>query len=251
MRHLLSLRNICYLNRIAYFFLFIVLIILLHSKTHWWGSSDVDSTTLRISDPSFRNELIHRHLASYSRTYGKANAQCETNKTLSADQRETFSRMSQVLVTLRQQMIPYPAGHFRGRGIVLTVGTNQLPFAKVNLKMIEHTATRLPVEVSARAKFLVPYLSWMLYVCFRSGIHPTRSRTKRSFSYSPLRPSSTRAPALSREGNAKRRQPSGTSMLAVFSRLSPVTFAKHFLTSLLPSSVPRSLRCSFSIVMRT
>ena len=155
MRHLLTLRNIFYLNGIAYFFLFIVLLIFLNSQTSWFGRSEVDSTTPRITDPSFRNDLIHRHLASHSRMYGKASAQCETKTTLSADQEKTFSRISQVLVTLRQQMVPYPAGHFRGRGIVLTVGTKQLQFAKVNLKMIEHTATRLPVEVSAGAKSLI------------------------------------------------------------------------------------------------
>ncbi|CAF2443998.1 unnamed protein product [Rotaria sp. Silwood2] len=55
--------------------------------------------------------------------------------------------MAQLLHTLRQQVVPYPNDHFSGRGIVLTVGFNQLKFLKVNLKMIELTATKLSIQI--------------------------------------------------------------------------------------------------------
>jgi hypothetical protein len=45
-------------------------------------------------------------------------------------------------------MISYPDEYFHGRGIVLTVGPNQLDFAEVNLKMIERSGTRLGVQVN-------------------------------------------------------------------------------------------------------
>lgn len=56
---------------------------------------------------------------------------------------------SEMLHTLRPDVISYPVGYFRGRGIVLSVGPSQISFAKVNLKMIEHTGTQLPVQVDA------------------------------------------------------------------------------------------------------
>jgi hypothetical protein len=55
--------------------------------------------------------------------------------------------MSDSLQIFRKRIVPYPNNHFYGRGIVLTAGTNQIKYAKVNLKMMELTGTKLPIQV--------------------------------------------------------------------------------------------------------
>jgi hypothetical protein len=97
---------------------------------------------------SLRDELVNERLASYSQLYDNSSNGCNKTNQLNEEQEEIFSDMSQLLIRLRQQMIPYPDEYFHGRGIVLTVGPNQLDFAEVNLKMIERSGTRLGVQVN-------------------------------------------------------------------------------------------------------
>jgi hypothetical protein len=66
---------------------------------------------------------------------------------LTDDQKHDFRKMSDLLQAFRKQIVPYPNDYFHGRGIVLTAGRNQMKFAKVNLKMIELTRTKLSVQV--------------------------------------------------------------------------------------------------------
>jgi hypothetical protein len=73
--------------------------------------------------------------------------ECNTTKMLTDDQKDAFDIISITLPTLSFQIIPYPNEYFHGRGIVLTTGRRQLKFAKVNLKMLELSGTRLPVQV--------------------------------------------------------------------------------------------------------
>jgi len=74
--------------------------------------------------------------------------ECNTSEPLDIEQKDAFFAISKFLNSFRQQMVPYPNEYFHGRGIVLTVGPSQLTFARVNLKMIEFSGTRLPVQVN-------------------------------------------------------------------------------------------------------
>ncbi|CAF3350704.1 unnamed protein product [Rotaria sp. Silwood1] len=65
---------------------------------------------------------------------------------LNEEHEQDFPIISKLLVTLRQQIVPYQNEYFHGRGIVLTVGPSQLELARVNLKMIEHSGTQLNVQ---------------------------------------------------------------------------------------------------------
>jgi hypothetical protein len=73
--------------------------------------------------------------------------ECNITKPLTNAEKNAFHIISTELATLRLHMIPYPNEYFHGRGIVLTTGKSQLKFAKINLKMLELTGTRLPVQV--------------------------------------------------------------------------------------------------------
>jgi hypothetical protein len=79
--------------------------------------------------------------------YEESVDECNTTNPLTNGEKHAFDIISVKLVTLRNQMISYPNEYFHGRGIVLTTGQRQLKFAKVNLKMLELTGTRLPVQV--------------------------------------------------------------------------------------------------------
>ena len=98
----------------------------------------------------FRQELIDERLKSHSRFYQREQIGCVTNRTLNADETSNFDKISQSLVRFAGEMISYPEKHFHGRGIVLTVGFAQLRYLRVNLKMLELTQTRLPVQVIER-----------------------------------------------------------------------------------------------------
>ena len=131
------IKIICYLN-----FIFFVVIILFTTRKTKNNSSNSSIVNL-----SFRETLINEHLASYSRMYDNSINECNITNPLTDDQKRAFHNISKKLTSFRTKMIPYPNEYFHGRGIVLTVGLGQLKFAKVNLKMIEITGTRLPVQV--------------------------------------------------------------------------------------------------------
>jgi hypothetical protein len=107
----------------------------------------VDVRISHLIDTSFKQQLFNEHLSTYKILYNNLLPVCNTTNSLNTDQQRDFHRMSELLKTFRQQIIPYPNNYFYGRGIVLSVGPNQLKYAKVNLKMIELTLTRLPVQV--------------------------------------------------------------------------------------------------------
>jgi hypothetical protein len=138
-----SIKTACYLNFICLFVIIIFNIVNL--KSNFTSSLlIVNSTILHSINSSFRDKLINERLTSYSHTYDN---ECNTTRSLNDDQVVAFGKISKKLATLRTQIISYPNEYFHGRGIVLTTGLGQLRFAKVNLKMIELTGTRLPVQV--------------------------------------------------------------------------------------------------------
>lgn len=138
-------KTICYLNFI--FLIIFVTFTIINSKTNAFLPLLVYSTTSHSINSSFQNERINQLLASYSYVYEKALDECDTTYSLTDYQQDVFHRKSNQLIKLRTQIVPYPNEYFHGRGIVLTTGSAQLKFARVNLKMLEKTGTRLPVQV--------------------------------------------------------------------------------------------------------
>ncbi|CAF4043862.1 unnamed protein product [Rotaria sordida] len=107
-------------------------------------------TTITISHSlniNFKRQLFNERLSSYNLFYDNSLSSCNTTRSLSEDQQRHFHGISQLLQIFQQKIVPYPNNHFYGRGIVLTVGPSQLKFAEVNLKMIELTATKLPIQI--------------------------------------------------------------------------------------------------------
>jgi hypothetical protein len=80
--------------------------------------------------------------------YENSSYECDISTPLTTQQNRSFSAISKSLNSLRQQIVPYPNEYFHGRGIVLTLGLTQLKYAKANLKMLELSNTRLPVQVN-------------------------------------------------------------------------------------------------------
>ncbi len=99
------------------------------------------------SHVDFKQQLFNERLTSYNLRYNNFLPVCNKTNTLNDNEKRAYQTMSQLLEAFRKQIQPYPNDYFNGRGIVLTVGRNQLKFAKVNLKMIELTKTKLPVQV--------------------------------------------------------------------------------------------------------
>ncbi len=139
------IKIICFLNII-----FLVVIIIYtnrKSETNSFPPLVISSRTSPSTNISFHDERINQLLGSYSHVYEESVDECNTTNPLTNGEKHAFDIISVKLVTLRNQMISYPNEYFHGRGIVLTTGQRQLKFAKVNLKMLELTGTRLPVQV--------------------------------------------------------------------------------------------------------
>lgn len=85
---------------------------------------------------SFKEKLIEQYLKNHFETYASSVQRCNETRQFLSD-----------MLKLHEQMISYPNEYFYGRGIVLTVRIFQLKFTKINLKMMELSNTRLPVEV--------------------------------------------------------------------------------------------------------
>ena len=157
MRNYRLFRWICFLHAVL-FILFICITEIRRkessfSLTHILdlsNSAQTANVTLSKSHPisaSLRNELIDQHLLNHIRLHENVSSVCETSKANNAEQNRSFNDILRLLNSLRREIVPYPNDYFHGRGIVLTVGLSQLKYAKVNLKMIELSGTRLPVQV--------------------------------------------------------------------------------------------------------
>ena len=144
MRLLKTMRTIVYVSIIG----LVVLFLIIKSKYAPQLKETTQSPSESyLTDRSFREELINERLKSHSNVYDKTEIGCLTNRSLSADEQINFDEISQSLIELRGEMVPYPQNHFHGQGIVLTVGLVQMTYLRVNLKMMELTRTRLPVQV--------------------------------------------------------------------------------------------------------
>jgi hypothetical protein len=95
--------------------------------------------------------------------------ECNTTISLTDDEKNALDIIAIKMATLRTEIIPYPNEYFHGRGIVLTTGKKQFKFARINLKMLEITGTRLPVQVISFS--LSKYDEMFIFSIIRSGIH--------------------------------------------------------------------------------
>ncbi len=114
------------------------------------SSSSSSEARIRIyhsNDIFFKQRLFNERLSSYNLLYNDSLPVCNNTNLLTANQTYDFHKMSELLQIFRKQIVPYPNDHFYGRGIVLTAGPSQMNFAKVNLKMIELSGTKLSVQV--------------------------------------------------------------------------------------------------------
>jgi hypothetical protein len=145
MQRLNCIKIFCYLNFIS--LVIIAIQIIINSK-----NSSSPPLVLRFTIPcliksSTQDGLTNSLSANYSHMHDISLDPCNITNPLTEDEEIAFQKISDTLITLRSRMIPYPNEYFQGRGIVLTTGSGQLEFAKINLKMLELTGTRLPIQV--------------------------------------------------------------------------------------------------------
>lgn len=146
MQLLKYLKRICLINIIS-----LIIIVVLFNYRHWQNKfffeSLIDSTRSYHIDSAFQNKRIDELLQSYHNFYDNSQRGCTGNLSLTDEQKDAFGKISTKLITLRTELIEYPKEYFHGRGIVLTAARKQLRYAKANLRMLETTGTRLPVQV--------------------------------------------------------------------------------------------------------
>lgn len=118
---------------------------------HYLLSNSSDSKTLKLSSIDlvrFKQRLLDERLISYSVQYPDFFPVCnKTGKPLNDRKKRSMQKIFELLQSYPKQIIPYPTDYFCGRGIVLTTGAQQLKYARVNLKMLELSGTKLPVQV--------------------------------------------------------------------------------------------------------
>ena len=127
------------------FLAYVVIITIFLLKTS--APLSVNVTTSHSANIYLKHQSLNENLSNRHPQYETSPSTCKTEKLLTEEQQHAFYKMSDLLKKLRQQLVPYPRDYFYGRGIVLSVGLNQFNFAKVNLKMIELTETKLSVQV--------------------------------------------------------------------------------------------------------
>ncbi len=141
--------RLCLRKNFYYILLFLIPFTFIMTKhlTVLSSSSETQVDISHSNDISFKQQLLHERLSSYNLLYNDSLPVCDKTNSLTNKQKRDFPRMSQLLQIFQEQIVPYPNNHFYGRGIVLTAGTNQIKYAKVNLKMMELTGNKLPIQV--------------------------------------------------------------------------------------------------------
>lgn len=120
----------------------------LNSSSSSISISDIESFGFQSKNSSFRTKLIYKRLKSHSRMYDHVRIECNISQPLNIQLENEFIEISKTLSLFQQKIISYPNEHFQGRGIVLTGGSTQLRYIKVNIKLIELSGTQLPVQVN-------------------------------------------------------------------------------------------------------
>jgi hypothetical protein len=127
------------------FFMIIILLIIIlinYSFGNKFSSNEYENIS---------NKIIMNRLKSHSRFFDESSSSCNLIGQLDFDKMQHLDRIAQALEEFREKIKPiYPENYFHSRGIVLTLGDRQIPLTKVNLKMIERTKTRLPIQVGLK-----------------------------------------------------------------------------------------------------
>ena len=134
------------------FCMIISLIILIVIADHYLSSKSsvpkVCIVSSHVNPAYFQEELFRERLVSYNLQYPDSFSICnKIGKPLNDRKNRSMHKIFGLLRRFRKKIIPYPIDYFNGRGIVLTSGPSQLKYARVNLKMLELSRTRLPVQV--------------------------------------------------------------------------------------------------------
>ena len=97
----------------------------------------------------FLNAIADQRFATYSKRYESGNFKCSFNNSKNNTEDEAVLKtIADRLKSSSKLIVPFPLKHYSGRGIVFTIGSAQIKYAKVNLKMIEFSSSKLPVEVN-------------------------------------------------------------------------------------------------------
>ena len=120
------------------------------SSTNPVRLSITNVSTLHTLSPLFERNRIDELLKSYFNRYENSDNDNRLAYPLSDEEEQLFTSMTMKLANLRTKLIPYPSEAFHARGIVLSVGRQQIRYAKINLRMLEVTGSRLPVQVIYR-----------------------------------------------------------------------------------------------------
>ena len=123
----------------------IIIIVLIIVVTEYHSRQRIGS----FENGSMLDKLIIDRLKSHSRFFDSSSSSCSSVEPLTPEQKHHMDKIGQALTDFRRQIKPsYAESQFhRRRGIVLSAGVKQLLLTKINLKMIESTRTRLPVQV--------------------------------------------------------------------------------------------------------
>lgn len=180
MQRLKCLKMICLVNIVS-----VISIILAFQYTRWRANPfRTDVIIPKISshyNTKFQHERTNQLLHSYEQFYADSGKACQRNESLTEEQISAFDNISAKLPVLRTELIEYPAEYFHGRGIVLSAGRKQLKFARINLRILEASGTRLPVQVILhvilkRNRSQIDIASFFVH---RSGIHHFKFRMKK------------------------------------------------------------------------
>ena len=90
---------------------------------------------------------IQRLLNTHSLAYNNDQTVCQSNGELNEKDEELLIKVEELLPQLKEKIIPYPHEYYQGRGIVLTVGPNQLLHTRFNLRILQWSETKLNIEV--------------------------------------------------------------------------------------------------------
>jgi hypothetical protein len=93
------------------------------------------------------DKAVRRLLDTHDRIYNNRSATCQLDDELTPEENQTLNDAGRLIPQLKNRLVQYPHEYFKGRGIVLTVGPKQILHTRFNLRIIEWSRTKLPVEI--------------------------------------------------------------------------------------------------------
>jgi len=128
------------------FVIILILIIIIDSSSTIYLFKHQTSFISSDDQTNIFDKTIRRLLYTHSIAYNDSNI-CGSSWQLKPEEKKLLKNISKLMPQLRNELVPYPDGYFKGQGIVLTVGINQLLHTKLNLRIIEWLKIKLSIEV--------------------------------------------------------------------------------------------------------